>query len=648
MADTPRSDIAPHPVLAIAFDRDDEGIEVAVVEGIDVYPEGCEDARDAAVRTVADMVDAVGGRDENGHSYDALLASVVGDPSRRCVVIYRDGRMYAPTSDPSLLRLIQGPDPRRASVPGPMPEFIVAPAHMPTARSEADPPPGDSDRGAPDPVPDDEPDDELEARLFEELEATLMRGAAPARPPALSGEQPPPSPASVPSVDEEASARADDWNARLSGAADRLASPGGSTAHVSETEVTAPRRGRPSASARPRVLRLRNLALSRGGRGRLGKAAGVLTLVLLGGATWQALVPHMDAEPGITGRVPTIAAPPGFAAAGSWSTGPLDPEAGPTVALGDALGYVTADGVLTVADAATGGVRWRQEVGTDVQGHLAPTRLVGTDSLAIHANGRLRAWNAADGSAVAALDLPANAEVTYLGESPLVGVGPATVAVVNHDGLANVAVPPGAHPLAAFDDRTVTAAGPDGWWHLRPEVPPGAATPWETPNPDALPADARPHVLGYIAGSIVLRYPAFLDRRPEVVVHTDSGKAVRVAFRGLSIPLGEDDSLDAAPASSWGIHGRTLIDTRAGAVSDLGNWSTTSVTPGRGYGTVDGAPATVTPGSRPVRAPEGTDSPEAAGTAGAVVRAIGPATDPTGTEVLAQGQEAAVLVPPAS
>lgn len=622
-------EIAPHSTIEIAFDVDPDGNQIAVVEGVDVTPRPGEDARDAAIRTVAGLVDTVGGLDDFGNPYRYLRARVVGDSDNRSVVIHRDGRLFvsidggpptpavAPESPAASLDKELG---RAASVLVGSGVPQVPDSHIPDAQAP--------DSQAPDSQATD-------AQALERKETAgpraLLRGPLPSSRRDRRHRPRPSGPA-----------RAVDGTVDV--AADQAADQAGTT-EVPRPEDRAARRKRLIDEARRRAEAPRRRGPSRSVALIVAAAITVVFAIVL--VADKLGVGH---TPAAVASVLPVTPPPEWAREATWSTGALAVEAGQTVGLPDAVAYVTSRREVVVADVTTGEPRWRLDLPTGpIRGHLSRTRLVDTDSLALHVGDRLLVWSTENGKAVAAVDLPAHAQVTYLGAAPLVGVGPDEVAVVSSKGLVEITVPEGAYALAARTDGSVTAASASGWWHLRAGRPAGAARPWENPSADSRPADSTPAIAGYTGEAIVLLYPAFRSSPPEVVVHTDRAADVRASFRGPALAAGSARaSWVPSPSKDWGVLGRTLVDLRAGSVSDLGAWQTQTVTADRAFGEVGGQAVVAAPGSAPAVLPEGTQPPETTIPEGAVIRLRGPVTDDSGAVILKEGEEAGFVVPPAS
>lgn len=318
--------------------------------------------------------------------------------------------------------------------------------------------------------------------------------------------------------------------------------------------------------------------------------------------------------------------PAGFGATPRWISEPV--QSGRVVAVGDAIAYLTTGGRLTVVDAMTGAKRW--SVPLPSGGTTTPparTRIDGADVLATQVGSTLAWWRLEDGRPAGTLTLPAQARTTFLGEAPLVGLDSHTVAVISQGKLTRVAVPAGAYPLAAKATGRVTAASSRGWWHVRPDAAPGAVRPWEDPAGQQQAPGSAPGVVGYAGSSLLLLYPADRTGALHVVAHTDREQDVRLSFRGRVAPVSQvTQPWWPAPSGEWGVLGRTLVDLKAGKVSDLGDWVTTWVTHDRAYGTVAGQPSQADASDGRVGASPGEATiPEVVVPAGAAVRARGPA-----------------------
>lgn len=632
-------EIPPHTIVEIAFDVDAVGNQIAVVEGVDVIPLPGEDARDAAIRAVAAMVDRAAGIDAFGRPYRYLRAKVVGDVERRSVVIHRDGRLFvsfddpAPDSVPSTLAHSR-PQPE-TPLDGELGKAAEVLLNRPTS-ANADPLPAAT-----------EP-----ANASAAATATVQP-RAPAGPRALLR-------GSAPSSRRErtarrAAARGSKLPVRSGDSLEAPPEPAPPTPRSRRVEASGPT-VEDRAARRQRLMdeaRRRTTQEQQGGTStprRMGRSLALIVTAAVTVVLAITLVAHQlgsGSGPGSLAAALPVSPPPGWAREATWSTGPLTADAGPVVGLNDAVAYVTTDREVVVADIATGEPRWRVTLPTGpVRGHLSRTQLAQTDALALHVGDRLLAWSVDAGKPVAAADLPTNAQVTYLGVAPLIGVGPETVAVIDSDGLTEIAVPEGAYALAARADRTVTAASAAGWWHLRAGRPAGKARPWENPGADARPADSHPSVTGYSGESIILTYPAFRNKPPEVVVHTDRASDVRASFRGPALAAGTEVGWVASPAGTWGVLGRTLVDIRAGAVADLGAWTTQSVTADRAFGLVGEQAVETGPTVQRGVLPDDTHPPETTTPDGAVIRLRGPIVDDTGEVVLPDGSEAGFIVLP--
>lgn len=364
---------------------------------------------------------------------------------------------------------------------------------------------------------------------------------------------------------------------------------------------------------------------------RIGRAtlAVVLAALLVIGAAaviTYALLNPRDARPGATAtgaQFPGEVAP-GWSSTPRWVSPVIETGGGRVLAVGDTIAYVRADHTLDLVDATTGAPRWSAKLPAgDIANGLAATTIDGSQVVAVQVGDTLAWWGVTDG-APGALELPAGAQVTYLGDAPLVGIDARTVGVVSGGDLRQVRVPARAFPLAADERGRVTAASPAGWWHLRPQVAPRAVTPWERASPDDEASDADPHVVGYLGNSVLLLFPPDRTGSPHVVAYTDTGEVPRVSFRGRAQPVdARTQPWWPSPADTWGVLGRTQVDLRSGAVADLGGWTTTWITADRAYGTLDGH--TVQAGPQVERAELGKNAtvPELVTPAGAAVRAAG-------------------------
>lgn len=360
------------------------------------------------------------------------------------------------------------------------------------------------------------------------------------------------------------------------------------------------------------------------GPGDLGRGLGTALAVLATLALVVALVLWTDAmrrspsaddvvRTGDEAGFPT-APPDTFTGQGRWVAGPLDPEGGPAVTVGDAVAVVTHDRRLVMVEAGDGTVRWSSALPEGpLSGGVHRSRIDGADVLTLRVGDRLAWWSVDDGQEHG-LDLPAGAGVSHHGATPLVGIDASTVASVADGALREVVVPAGAFPLAAREDGTVTAASSQGWWHLRPGQAPGLPTPWERTEP----LGATTRIAGYAGSSIVLLHPPDDTGRPHLVVHTDREEDVRVSFRAPYVP-GPEDAWVPSPTDTWGVLGRTLVDIENGRVADLGDWRTVHVADDRTIGILGGQ--AVAAGPALPRGVLTTDAfPEAMTPSGAVVR----------------------------
>lgn len=387
--------------------------------------------------------------------------------------------------------------------------------------------------------------------------------------------------------------------------------------------TTAPPPPRSAAGPTPR----RRLVLSRPVIAILAAAA-----VVLASAGW--LITSLLRPPNAPGPAPSASSasstrlpvppPPGYTSDVRWSTPALAREAGAVVAVGQNradLAYVAADRRVHVVDAMTGTDRWSARLPDGaLTGPPTPTRIDGRDVLATHVGTTLAWWDVADGRHGATLALPAQARVTFLGTSPMVGLDARTVGVIRSGRLQRVAVPGGAAPLAA-QEGVVTAAAPVGWWHLRPGVAPALPTPWEADDPAPNAPAPRPEVVGYLAGSVLTLSAPDAQGRRYVAVRADLDSSMPVSFRGLHADAGATPApWRPSPSGTWGVLGRTLVDVDAGRVTDLGAWTTTWVTDDRAYGRIGDQRVQAGPRTPRGTLPDGAALAEAQVPAGAAVR----------------------------
>lgn len=302
-----------------------------------------------------------------------------------------------------------------------------------------------------------------------------------------------------------------------------------------------------------------------------------------------------------------------------WASPPLFPGTRPVVSGTDDVVFLTAERRLLTVAAADGHIRWEADLPEgEVSTPPTLTRIDGEDVITAHVGDRLLWWSREDGTA-GHLEIPGGAEVSLLGEIPLVALGGQDVMAVTGDRPTTVRIPENTTALAAHEDGQITAAGPAGWWHVMPDGSTGSTGVWENPSPTA------PTVIGYTGGFVLLVRPG---RPATLEVHADRTGDVRYVFGGpVELPGGAGTPVTwtASPSATWGILGRTLVDLRASRLSDLGAWSTRVVTADRAYGHIDGQTVIVGPAiPRGVIAPWEA-IPDALATSGALVR--GPASD---------------------
>lgn len=354
--------------------------------------------------------------------------------------------------------------------------------------------------------------------------------------------------------------------------------------------------------------------------------AALIVLAGLAAIVWSFLHPR-DGRAGasagvLTGQTFPGTVPPGWSENPRWVSRTLEAGGGRVLPVGDGVAYVDADHGLELVDATTGTNRWRVPLppGTLRDG-LAHTTIGGAEVVAVQVDDTLAWWRVADGRGGGTLALPAGASASFLGAAPLIGVDERTVAVVDDSALQRIRIPSGAYALAADATGRVTAASGSGWWHLRPGVAAGAVTPWERASPDDEAPRATPSVVGYLGDSVLVLHPQDRQGRLHVVTHTD-GPVVRLSFRGQVAAMEKvSQPWWPSPSGTWGVLGRTLVDLKAGSVTDLGAWTTTWITADRAYGTLDGHTVQAGPGVPRTEIGADVTIPEVITAAGAAVRA---------------------------
>ncbi|MDO5711748.1 MAG: hypothetical protein Q4P32_08445 [Micrococcales bacterium] len=605
------------PVVSIDFHVDGQGREQALVDSTAVTPRPGESARTAALRRVSELIGTLGSTERPGVPGAHGIRVRLNGPDVRGyeAIIDRQGRLFVPVGSAT---------PSRRPEPG----SLVAVAQQAFDRA----PKSRSHRQGVDAVQPSEPEDGWSATFLDATDA-VDRGARPRLPDPPEDPETTATPRSpggpggsahVP--DTTARPNLDDRILGLLGSVpaapnvtDSSSNPphqatngGAPRAPVTGRPMPAPRR----FSVRPAVIGIAIAALLAAG-GLVAIVAGLLSSS--GGL----------GSPGLASASPVVrpfpgTPPPGFSAAARWVSEPV--ETGRIIALGDEIAYLTATRRLTVVDAMTGAKKWSATL--PVSGSTTPlarTRIDGQEVLATQVGSTLAWWRLADGRDPATLALPEGARTTFLGEAPLVGIDPHTVAVVTGAKLRRVQVPGGAYAFAANAQGRVTAASGLGWWHLRPGSAPGLAHPWEDAAPDEQAPRATPSVVGYLGSSVLLLYPPDRSGQLHVVVHTDRAEDLRASFRGRIAPVpGVTQPWWPSPAQTWAVLGRTVVDLRRGRVSDLGDWTTTWITQDHAYGTLSGqATQADSAGTRGTTPPDAT-IPQVVTSAGAAVRARGP------------------------
>lgn len=348
----------------------------------------------------------------------------------------------------------------------------------------------------------------------------------------------------------------------------------------------------------------------------------VLAVAVLGVAVVLIIAAVFRDRPVQTDKaVQYAAAPPAeWSADARWRTPALLPRSGPALVIGaDRVAVVTADRHLMLIQGDSGNTIWSAELPAgDAKTDLASTTVDGRPSIAVQLDDRL-CWWAVDDAAPRQVDLPPGSRSTFLGESPLIGVGPSTVATIRDGSLVRIEVPTGAVALAARSGGQVTAASSAGWWHLRPDAQAGPPTPWESISRNSV----SPTVISYAGGQIIT---AATDKAVRVLVYSDRENDVRFNFGGVLAGAQTNSgrlglAWHPAPSGQWGILSRTMIDLSRGRLVDLGDWTTQHVASDRALGTIGGKYALVGPDIPRGQLIGGEGFPEDLTSAGALVRA---------------------------
>ncbi len=312
--------------------------------------------------------------------------------------------------------------------------------------------------------------------------------------------------------------------------------------------------------------------------------------------------------------------PSEWTAAARWQSPPLLPSSGPALVIGtDRVAVLTAERHLLLIDAPTGDTMWSAPLPSgEVATNLAATSVDGSPVVAVQLADRLHWWALDDGSP-GELDLPTGSRVTFLGEAPLVGVGPSTVAAIVNRTLVQAEVPAGAVALAARIDGAITTAASAGWWHLRPGATAGPPTPWESFSRNSI----NPTVISYTGGQIITTLPG---KPLRVLVYSDRDNDIRFNFGGIITARTSNSgrlglTWSPSPSRAWGILSRTLVDLTGGRITDLGDWTTQHVGSDRALGTVGDQQVLVGPLISRGQLVGSEGFPEDLTSAGALVRA---------------------------
>lgn len=398
----------------------------------------------------------------------------------------------------------------------------------------------------------------------------------------------------------------------------RMAVRGGSSRPFGPAPDSLPDR-RAQRAARMRAARRNTRLISIPGRHGAQLLLATIVLVIAVVAIIAALL--RDTGPETTRNVRYPAAPPTeWSTDARWHTPLLLPHSGPALVINtDRVAVVTADRRIMLIEASSGDTVWSGQVPEgEFLTNLAATTIDEQLVVATQVGDRL-CWWTLQGGAPGELALPPGARATFLGQAPLIALGPTTVAAVRNGSLLHMELPGGATALAARTTGVTTVASSAGWWHLRPGTPAGPPTPWESTTREPI----TPIVIAYANDQIIT---ALVGKTVQVLVYSDRDRDVRFNFAG-PIRTGESNSgrvsltWTAAPSREWGILSRTLIDLTRGRIVDLGDWTTQHIAADRALGRIAGRPVLVGPTIPRGQLISGEGFPEDLTTAGALVRA---------------------------
>lgn len=315
-----------------------------------------------------------------------------------------------------------------------------------------------------------------------------------------------------------------------------------------------------------------------------------------------------------------------------WRSPALAQDAGRALVIGgDKVALVTdKPRAVVLVEAATGKTLWSVKAPKEgLSGDLHATHIDGQVVVAVQAGNALHWWTLADGTPGKA-DLAETARTTWEGFGPVIRESPGEAALVQSGELKRFAVPPAATILAARKDGTVTAAAPQGWWHLTPgEQPAASPSAWEFGSTN--PIQLQP--VGYLNGRIITVLQPTSEGQPARIVVQRDAEKVRFEFVGsINPPLAEinrgragdtatGNRFHSATSGTWGIFGRSLIDLRTSTVTDLGAWQTVWVAADRAHGQINSEPVIAGPKIPPGVLQGGEAFPDDLTVAGALVRA---------------------------
>lgn len=310
-------------------------------------------------------------------------------------------------------------------------------------------------------------------------------------------------------------------------------------------------------------------------------ALGVSLFSLLGGGDTD------DIQMQKTGAKFTAAAPLEWAGQDpSWRSPALASDAGRALVVGgDKIAMLTDDPrAVVLVNASDGSTLWSAKApGDKLSSGLAATRIDDQIVVVAQAGSTLHWWDITDGTHHE-LGLPDGATLSTSGTQPVIRAkGAATASIIQDGKLHDVPVPAEATILAAHQDDSITAVAPRGWWRIQggdvgePRAWPYGSTKAITPTPAAI-----------MGGKIVtVLNPTAPGQPARVVIYDDGTEKVSWLFQApINPPVDPEPRFVPSTSRTWGIFGRSLIDTKAGAVTDLGAWRTVSVLSDRACGRI--------------------------------------------------------------